>query len=265
VRWIVDFYRSSLGKKWAMAGSGVVLFGFVLVHMAGNLKVYQGREHFNEYARGLRTIGMPFVGEEWLLWAARAVLLAALAVHIHAAWSTSAQSRAARRERYRRREPVQMTYAERTMRYGGVILFLFVAYHLAHLTFGWRAVHPDFVHGDPYHNFVTGFSVWWVCLIYLLAQVFLGFHLYHGLWSMFQSVGWVPSTKGSTSGGGRHASRDWRRAFATTFALVVVLGNVSFPLAVLGGLVREAPANADEPVHVTSVAGPDGASAGGAR
>ena len=128
----------------------------------------------------------------------------------------------------RQSEPVQMSYAERTMRYGGVIIFLFVLYHLAHLTWGWRAVHPDFVHGDPYHNFVAGFSVWWVALIYLLAQVFLGFHLYHGLWSIFQSIGWVPRTRS-----------DWRRAFATTFALVVVLGNVSFPLAVLGGLVRE--------------------------
>ena len=239
MRWIVEIYRSSVGKKWVMAASGVVLFGFVLGHMAGNLKVYQGREKFNAYAQGLRTIGMPFVGEEWLLWAARAGLLAALALHVHAAWSTSAQSRAARRQRYRRREPVQMSYAERTMRYGGVIIFLFVLYHLAHLTWGWRAVHPDFVHGDPYHNFVAGFSVWWVALIYLAAQVFLGFHLYHGLWSMFQSIGWVP-----------RARSDWRRAFATTFALVVVLGNVSFPLAVLGGLVREeAPARGRAAAH----------------
>ena len=75
---------------------------------------------------------------------------------------------------------------------------------------------------------MAGFSVWWVALIYLAAQVFLGFHLYHGLWSMFQSIGWVPRTRS-----------DWRRAFATTIALVVVLGNVSFTLAVLGGLVRE--------------------------
>lgn len=228
MRWIVELYRSSLGKKWVMALSGAILFGFVFVHMAGNLKVYQGAEKFNAYAEGLRTVGEPFFGHGWLLWLARSVLLLAVVLHIHAAWSTSRQSWAARKLRYKRREAVQMTYAERTMRYGGVIIALFVLYHLAHFTWGWRAVHPDFRAGDPYHNFVAGFSVWWVALIYLVAQVFLGFHLYHGLWSMFQSVGWTPRT-----------SRDWRRPFAATFALVIVLGNVSFPLAVLGGVITE--------------------------
>jgi succinate dehydrogenase / fumarate reductase cytochrome b subunit len=228
MRWIVDFYRSSLGKKWVMALTGAMLFGFVFVHMFGNLKVYQGAEKFNAYAEGLRTFGMPFVGREWILWAARLGLLAAVGLHIHAAWSTSQQSRGARKVPYKKRESVQMTYAERTMRYGGVIIFLFILYHLAHLTFGWNVVHPDFIPGDAYHNFVAGFSVWWVSLIYLVAQVFLGFHLYHGLWSMFQSIGWVPRT-----------SKDWRRPFAATFALVIVLGNLSFPLAVLGGVITE--------------------------
>jgi succinate dehydrogenase / fumarate reductase, cytochrome b subunit len=228
MRWIVDFYRSSLGKKWVMALTGAMLFGFVFVHMAGNLKVYQGAEKFNAYAEGLRTIGLPFFGREWLLWGARLGLLGAVLLHMHAAWSTSRQSWAARQQPYKRREAVQMTYAERTMRYGGVIIALFVLYHLAHFTWGWNVVHPDFIPGDPYHNFVAGFSVWWVALIYLVAQLFLGFHLYHGLWSMFQSVGWVPRT-----------SRDWRRPFAATFALLVVLGNASFPLAVLGGVIRE--------------------------
>ena len=228
MRWIVEFYRSSLGKKWVMACTGAILFGFAFVHMFGNLKVYQGAEKFNAYAEGLRTIGLPFIGREWALWAFRLALLAAVGLHIHSAWSTTQQSRAARKIPYKRRDALQMTYAERTMRYGGVIIFLFVLYHLAHFTWGWNVVHPDFIHGDPYHNFVTGFSVWWVALIYLTAQVFLGFHLYHGLWSMFQSIGWVPRT-----------SRDWRRPFAATFALVIVLGNVSFPLAVLGGVIRE--------------------------
>jgi succinate dehydrogenase / fumarate reductase, cytochrome b subunit len=233
MRWILDVYRSSLGKKWVMALTGAMLFGFVFAHMAGNLKVYQGREKFNAYAEGLRTLGEPFVGREWLLWGARWALLAAVALHMHAAWSTSAQSRRARGRRYRQRSAVQMSYAERTMRYGGIIIALFVLYHLAHFTWGWNVVHPDFVPGDPYHNFVAGFSVWWVCVIYLLAQVFLGFHLYHGLWSMFQSVGWVP--RPLDGAGGR---RDWRRPFATTFTALVVLGNVSFPLAVLTGVVR---------------------------
>jgi succinate dehydrogenase / fumarate reductase cytochrome b subunit len=239
--WIVGFYRSSLGKKWVMAITGLLLFGFVFVHMAGNLKVYQGPAKFNAYAEGLRTVGEPFVGRAWLLWAARLTLLAAVGLHIHAAWATSRQSWGARRQRYRQRAAVKMSYAERTMRYGGVIILLFVLYHLAHFTWGWRAVHPDFVHGDPYHNFVAGFSSWPVALIYLVAQVFLGFHLYHGVWSMFQSVGWVPRT-----------GRDWRRPFASTFAALVVLGNVSFPLAVLTGVVREEPPPIDRRAGTTA-------------
>ena len=227
---IVEFYRTSLGKKQVMAVTGLLLFGFVGVHMFGNLKVYEGPEVYNGYAKALRTIGYPIVPESGVLWVLRVVLLVAVVLHIHSAWSTTRQSAAARPQRYARRDSVQMSYAERTMRYGGVIILLFVLYHLAHFTFGWRAVHPDFVHGDPYHNFVVGFSVWWAALIYLVAQVFLGFHLYHGLWSMFQSIGWVPRTR-----------TDWRRAFATVFALTVVLGNVSFPIAVTVGIVESEP------------------------
>lgn len=230
--WIFDFYRSSLGKKQVMAVTGLLLCGFVAVHMFGNLKVYEGPEIYNAYAKGLRTIGIPFVPESGLLWIARSVLLLAVLLHIHAAWSTTRQSHAARPVGYRRRDAVQTTYAERTMRWGGVIVALFVVYHLAHFTWGLDVAPPmHFVPHDPYRNFVAGFSIWWVSLIYVVAQVFLGFHLFHGVWSMFQSIGWVPR---SIARGGP----DWRRALATVFALVVCLGNVSFPIAVLAGVVR---------------------------
>jgi succinate dehydrogenase / fumarate reductase cytochrome b subunit len=231
MHWIVEFYRSSLGKKQVMAVTGFILFGFVLVHMVGNLKVYEGPAVYNAYARGLRTIGIPFVPESGLLWIARSILLLAVLLHIHAAWSTTQTSHAARRYEYQRRAAVQMTYAERTMRWGGVIVVLFVLYHLAHFTWGLHVAPATFVPHDPYLNFVHGFAIWWVSLIYIVAQVFLAFHLYHGLWSMFQSIGWVPR---SLEQGGR----DWRRAFATTFAVVVAIGNISFPLAVLAGVVR---------------------------
>jgi succinate dehydrogenase / fumarate reductase cytochrome b subunit len=105
-----------------------------------------------------------------------------------------------------------------------VILLLFVLYHLADLTFGWA--NPDFVPGDVYHNVVAGFSGWRVSALYIVGQIALAFHLYHGLWSLFQSLGW-----------NHPAYNGWRRRFAATFALVVVAGNLSFPLAVLSGLV----------------------------
>jgi succinate dehydrogenase / fumarate reductase cytochrome b subunit len=200
--------------------------------MFGNLKVYEGPEVYNAYAKGLRTIGVPFVPESGLLWIMRSGLLLAVLLHVHAAYATTRQSKSARPVAYAKREPVQTTYAERTMRYGGVIIVLFVLYHLAHFTWGLDVAPPaTFVAHDPYRNFVAGFSIWWVSLIYIAAQVFLAFHLYHGVWSMFQSLGWVPGTlerKGS----------DWRRMLATGFAVVVALGNVSFPLAVLAGVVR---------------------------
>jgi succinate dehydrogenase / fumarate reductase cytochrome b subunit len=230
---IAEFYRSSLGKKQVMAVTGFVLFGFVLFHMFGNLKVYEGPEVYNAYARGLRTIGVPFLPESGLLWIARIVLLVCVLLHMHAAWSTTQQSRAARRVRYRQREAVQMSYAERTMRWGGVIVALFVLYHLAHFTWGLNVAPPmQFTPHQPYANFVAGFSIWWVSLIYIVANVFLGFHLYHGVWGMFQSIGWVPQNVV------RNEGHDWRRTFATVFAFVVAVGNISFPLAVLAGIVR---------------------------
>ena len=226
MRWILDFYRSSLGKKWVMAVTGIILFGFVLGHMLGNLKVYMGAQAFNHYAEGLRSFGDPFLAHGQALWIARIGLLVAVFLHMHAAWATTRTSHGARDVKYRRRRAVQMSYAERTMRWGGVIILLFVLYHLAHFTWGFDWAHPDFQAGEPYHNFVAGFQLWPIVLFYLVAQVFLGFHLYHGLWSMFQSLGYVPR------------GRDWRRPFATLFAWVIFLGNISFPLAVVTGIVH---------------------------
>jgi len=225
--WFSEVYRSAVGKKAVMAVTGIVLFGFVLVHMIGNFHLYEGAQHLNDYARFLRRVGSPALPPYAALWIVRLVLLIAVVLHMWAAWQVTMMSRAARPQAYAQRQAVHTSYASRTMRWGGVIILLFVIFHLLHLTTG--TVHPGgpFVEGDVYSNVVTGFRVWYVSLFYIVAQVALGFHLYHGLWSMFQSLGW------------NHPRFNlWRNGFAHAFAWIITLGNVSFPLAVLTGLVR---------------------------
>jgi succinate dehydrogenase / fumarate reductase cytochrome b subunit len=225
--WFGSFYRSAIGKKAVMAVTGLILFGFVLVHMIGNLKVYLGAEHMNEYGHFLRTVGAPAVPEGGLLWIARLVLLAAVVLHIHAAYAVTRMSHAARPRDYRDRKVVAASYASRTMRWGGVIILLFVIYHLLHFTIGVRVAPHDFVPGDPYHNFVAGFRVWWVSAFYIIANLALGLHLYHGVWSLFNSLGLNHPT-----------FNPWKTNLAALFAVIVTVGNVSFPLAVLAGIVR---------------------------
>jgi succinate dehydrogenase / fumarate reductase, cytochrome b subunit len=223
--WFPDLYRSAVGKKAVMAATGIVLFAFVLGHLLGNLKLYLGPLAYNDYARFLRTVGEPVVPAGVLLWTVRVVLLACVLLHIEAAWRLTLLSREARPMAYVAGTRIHTTYASRTMRWGGVIILLFVVYHLLHFT--WGTVHPSFVPGDVYHNVVTGFQVWWVAIFYIVAQIALGLHLYHGLWSMFQSLGW------------NHPRFNlWRNGFAHAFAWIVTAGNVSFPVAVLSGLVR---------------------------
>lgn len=223
--WIGQFYRSAIGKKAVMAVTGIILFGWIFLHMVGNLKMYLGPEHYNDYARWLRVMGGPMLPETVALWISRTVLLVAVWLHIQSATQLTLMSRAARPVGYAERDYPAATYAARTMRWGGVIILLFVIYHLAHLTFG--TAHPDFAVSDPYRNVVVGFRVPWVSAVYVIANLALGLHLYHGLWSMFLSLGLTNDRFNA-----------WRRYFATAFALVITLGNVSFPLAVLIGIVR---------------------------
>ena len=226
IRQKFSFWGSTVGKKIAMAVSGVILIGYVVGHMLGNLKVYQGAEAFNHYAEGLRTFGAPFFGYGQLLWLVRLVLLGAVLLHIVAAAQLTVHSKAARTIGYQRYDhDMVFSYASRTMVWGGVIILAFVIYHLLHLTFG--NVHPQFVPGNPYYNFVRGFQSWPVSLGYIAAMIPLGFHLYHGFWSMFQTLG-ASSAKFDR----------YRRPAAAALALLVVVGNVSFPVAVLTGLVR---------------------------
>jgi succinate dehydrogenase / fumarate reductase cytochrome b subunit len=211
-------YASTVGKKYAMAVSGVVLFLFVVIHMLGNLQIFLGREALNAYARLLRV-------EPALLWAARLLLLAAVTIHVVAAVQLTLRNWAARPVGYERQRYLATGYAARTMVWTGPIIAAFVVYHLLHLSIG--TVHPDFAHGDVYRNVVVGFSVPYVAAFYMLAQVLLGLHLYHGLFSLFQSLG------------ASHPSYDrWRQRFALAAAVVIVLGSCSVPAAVLAGGVR---------------------------
>ena len=191
---LINFYRSTVGKKITMAVTGLVLVGFVLGHMAGNLKMFggihpdTGRYAVDEYAEALREIGAQFLGHETFLWIARAVLLGCLVLHVMSAlwlarYNAAAKPIAPHGIKYR-----SANAASLTMRYGGMFLFIFVIFHLLHFTTGH--VHTSgFVEGQVYSNVWLGFQSPLVTGFYILAMAFLSLHLYHGFWSMFQTLG----------------------------------------------------------------------------
>lgn len=215
---------SSIAKKAIMAVTGLILFGWIVGHMTGNLKVFQGAEKFNAYAEFLREMGAPLFPESGVLWLVRGALTLALVLHVWSATSLTLINRRARDKDYETRKSVQLDYAARTMRWSGYLIAFYIVFHLMHLT--WGNVHHDFVLGNPYANLVSGFQVLPIALVYIAANLLLGMHLYHGLWSMFQSLGL------------NHPSYNaWRRYFAVAFAVVVCLGFISVPVAVLTGIV----------------------------
>ncbi|MGD2136586.1 MAG: succinate dehydrogenase cytochrome b subunit, partial [Gemmatimonadales bacterium] len=188
MRRVLNLYRSSVGKKVFMAVTGVIFVLFVIAHMLGNLKAFMGSEHFDEYAHYLREFGEPILPYGVALWIFRIVLLAALGVHSIAAVQTWWLSRRARPVRYGRGlDPEESTIASRTMRWGGVVLFLFVVGHLLHFTVG--TLHPEFVPGAAYNNLVIGFEAEWVAILYIAVMLVLCLHLYHGIWSGLQTLG----------------------------------------------------------------------------
>ncbi len=211
---------SSVGMKVVMAVTGIIFFGFVCIHMIGNLQVYLGPAAINHYAVFLREL---FHGAA--LWIFRAVLLVSVILHVWAATVLTLDNWRARPVGYRKLRWRESDYASRTMVWGGPIILLFVVYHLMDFTFG--NVHPGFVEGDVYHNFITGFRVWPVSLFYIVAMLALGFHLWHGVWSMLQTLGLAHPRYNA-----------WRHVLAAVFAVIVTGGNISFPVAVLTGVLR---------------------------
>ncbi len=225
--WPIAFYRTSVGKKYAMAISGIVLLGFVLSHMVGNLKMYLGAQTFDHYAEFLREMGEPLFPRTVLLWGVRLVLIGAFIIHFHCAYALTMQNRRARKpaDGYQSpRDYIAASFASRTMRWGGIIILLFLIWHLADLTWGWA--NPDFVRGEAYANVTASLQRIPVTILYIAANIALGFHIAHGAWSIFQSLG-INNPKYNAA----------RRIFARGFAAVIVLGNISFPIAIQLGIV----------------------------
>lgn len=224
--WALELYRSGVGKKWVMAVTGIALLGYVFFHMLGNLKLYFGAGDLNHYAEWLRELLVPFFPRTVTLWLLRIGLAAAFVLHIHAAYALTRMNHRARPDRYvGGRDYVAANFASRTMRWTGVIVGLYVIFHLADLT--WGNANPEFVRGDTYGNLVASFEREPVALIYIVANVALGLHIFHGTWALFQSLGL-----------NNPRFNRWRVVFARGFAVVIVLGNVSFPLAVMTGIVE---------------------------
>ena len=217
------FYEAPIGKKAVMALSGLVLVAFVLGHMLGNLQLYlppgpDGKHALDSYAEALQH-NAP------LLWGARAVLTLSVLAHILSALQLAQLKIAARPIPYVRHTPIASTYASRTMYWSGPIVLAFLIYHLLHFTTG--QAHPNFQPLQVHANVINGFSVWYVSLFYILAMAMLSTHLYHGVWSMFQSLGLA-----------HPAYTPKLKLGAKAFAALIAAGNISIPIAVLTGAIK---------------------------
>jgi succinate dehydrogenase / fumarate reductase, cytochrome b subunit len=212
------FWSATNGKKAVMAVSGLVLAGFLVGHLAGNLGVFLGAEAFNTYAHTVKSIAP-------LLWGTRITLLLMVFLHIWSAVSLWSRKNAARRTPYVKKQSIASTYASRTMYMSGPILSAFIVYHLMHFTIGIGGT--PFEEGKAYENLVAGFQVWYISAFYLVAMAMLCMHLFHGLWSMTQTLGFHHP---------RHTPR--LRTAAKLFAIAMFLGFSSIPVAVLLGIVK---------------------------
>lgn len=226
--WIVELYGTALGKKYAMAISGIVGLGYIFAHMVGNLKMYLGAESIDGYSEWLRDgLLYPILPHTVMLWILRLALIAALVVHVHAAYALTVMNRQARPTRYQsERHYVAADFASRTMRWTGVIVLLFIAFHLADLTWGVEAVNPDWEEGAAHANLIASLSRPVVAAFYLVANLALGLHIYHGIWSLFQTMGW-----------NNRRFNEYRRSLAIGLTVIIIGGNLSFPIAVLTGIV----------------------------
>ena len=216
------FLGSSIGKKIVMAITGLVLVLFVIGHMVGNLQIFMGAEALNAYSEFLHR--MLHGGG---LWIARIVLLACVALHIWAAVGLTRMNAAARPVAYRQVSHQASTLASRYMRVTGFILLFFIVFHLLNLTTGQWHPGGEFIKGAVFHNVVATFQVWWVSAIYIVAMIALAGHLSHGIWSLMQTMGWNHPRYNAL-----------RKQLAWTVTLVVVVANISFPVAVLAGFIR---------------------------
>ncbi|MFD7630949.1 succinate dehydrogenase [Streptomyces sp. NPDC059851] len=217
-------WESTVGKKVVMAVSGLIMLGYLVVHMMGNLKIFFGADEFNAYGRWLRHMGEPFLHSHWGLWAARIVLLAAVVAHAVSAYQLSRRDIKARPVAYAHKRR-RASYATRTMRWGGVILGLFIVWHVLDLT--TLTVNERAWAGHPYENVLATFSTWYGNTIYITAMAALGLHVRHGFWSAAQTLGAGSARRDRTL-----------KALANTLALLLFAGFVSVPVAVMTGVVN---------------------------
>ncbi len=226
--WALTLYRSTIGKKAIMAVTGLLLVGFVSVHMLGNLQVFIGSDKMNAYAAFLKGTGE-------LLWVARLGLFVALALHVWMAWQLTQIKRRARPVDYETRRPQVSTVASRTMRWGGLLLLAFIVFHILHFTTGtifFAASSPDaryraFSHTDVYGNIISAFRTPWVVAVYVVSMLFLMLHLFHGAWSSVRTLGLT-----------KPSNHPLERPVATVVAVAVWLGFSVIPVAVLLGVIR---------------------------
>ena len=214
------FWQTTVGKKAIMAVTGVILFGFVCGHLLGNLQIFEPPEKINHYAVLLRSVPA-------LLWGARITLLISVCLHIWSSFELWLLQREARPIKYVKKANVNSTYASRTMMWSGPIILAFVIWHLLQFTFG--AVHPraPFSETNVYNNVVLGFRVWPVAVFYIIAMSMLCYHLYHGLWSMFQTLGFS-----------HPVYTPWLKTLAKIVAILIAVGYISIPVAVLAGFIK---------------------------
>lgn len=215
-----EFYGSMIGKKAVMGVTGLIGIGFVILHSVGNLLVFRGPDAINSYSHFLKSTGE-------LLWGLRIVLIVAVTLHVIAAVQLTRQSRAARPLGYVKREPQAATVASRTMRWGGVLLLLFIVLHILHFTTGTIRPAGYFSNRDVYANVVTSFRVWWVALFYVVAMLALGLHLFHGAWSSVRSIGVSPES-----------AAPLHHRISLALAVLIWAAFTAIPVAVFAGWVR---------------------------
>jgi succinate dehydrogenase / fumarate reductase cytochrome b subunit len=213
------FFASTVGKKIVMAVSGLIMVGFVILHMAGNLQLFEGADRLNTYSAFLHGPA----GEA--LWVLRAILIVALIAHVVSAYQLTVIDRAARPVPYVKRELQVATVASRTMRVGGVVILIFIVLHILHFT--TRTLQPvALAEGDVYGNVIASFRIWWVTLLYVIAMIALAYHLYHGAWSSVRTLGFE-----------RGKLDPFRRPVAIALAIVIWAGFTIVPVVVYLHLV----------------------------
>lgn len=220
---LLNFWRSTIGKKVVMAVTGLLLIGFVVGHMVGHLQMFQGPDKYNAYAAFLQSLG-------GALWLARLGLLVATILHVTAAVQLAARQRAARPVNYRKGAQWEVsTLASRIMKIGGLFLLAFIIFHILHFT--TKSIFPGYSAWNVYDNMVQGFRKPWITAFYVIAMAFLGLHLYHGAWASLRTLG-----------AARASVDPLKRPIATVLAVVVAVGFAIIPLAILFGIITEQPA-----------------------